>query len=316
MDRRDNMTSYFNKVVGVSFGNRQSVISMLDGKEKARVRKEPDNEFDKNAVAIDVFKNGAWLAIGYIARDNNQEINDTLDAGNDVDIQIQEITGGNGKSFGVNIHVEFEKVEGKVEEEYVTTYKGTLLPQILTHPNIPKPLHGIAPRTIMGQKWWDKTRKEVYASTDYHCIACGVSKEDARGPKWLEAHEFWEIDYNAGTAKITGIHPLCHYCHNFIHSGRLASISGGLKSENEIKRILEYGFKVLAKSNLQCFPGTLELAEKVEAETYGVTAYAMPESAVEWHNWRLLWNGVEYASKFRSFDDWQDFYNKQNGKEE
>lgn len=302
------LVSYFSKVVGVSFGDRQSVINKMTGSEKARVRAEPENEYDNNAVAIDILKDDKWLAIGYIARDNNKEICDTLAAKNEVKVDIQSVTGGNGKSYGVNIHIEYEKVDGIPEEEYVTNYTGTLMPEILTHPNIPKPLHGIAPRTIMGQKWWDKTRKEVYAKTDYHCIACGVSKDEAKGHKWLEAHEFWEIDYATGTAKITSIQPLCHYCHNFIHSGRLSKIIGGEKSENEIKHILEHGFKILSKNNLQCFPGTLELAEKIGARTFNVTAYELPDNDIEWKNWRLVWNGMEYGSKFRDMEAWQDFY--------
>lgn len=46
------------KVVGVTFQNddykvnRQDVISRLSGKEKIYLKREPNNKFDKNAVAV------------------------------------------------------------------------------------------------------------------------------------------------------------------------------------------------------------------------------------------------------------------------
>ena len=105
-----------------------------------------------------------------------------------------------------------------------------LHPEILSQPNIPQPLHGLSPRVINGDAWWNATRKEVYARYDYHCIACGVHKTEAQGPKWLEAHEVYDFDYAKGIATVKSIEPLCHYCHNFIHSGRLEAIINKEKS--------------------------------------------------------------------------------------
>lgn len=208
-----------------------------------------------------------------------------------------------------------EYFEGLLKPESETDNKlDTLscMPEILSHPNIPKPLHGIAPRTIKGQKWWEKTRQEVYKSTDYHCAACGVHKDNAKCHKWLEAHEYWTIDYEKGIAKIEKIVPLCHYCHNFIHSGRLQMIMGKEKSEQEVKDILEHGFKVLADNDLKCFPGTLELAESIGAETYGVDSYELPESEIEWGEWRLEFEGKEYTSQFKDYEEWEEHYRKLN----
>lgn len=185
-----------------------------------------------------------------------------------------------------------------------------LKPTILTHPNIPKPLHGINPRSIMGQEWWDEQRQLAYAKYDFHCIACGVAKHEAKKHKWLEAHEFYEINYNTGVVEILSIEPLCHYCHNFIHSGRMAMIIGKEKSEKEVKEILEHGFKILADNNLKCFKHTLTLAEELNAKTFGVKSYNIPKVNIEWKNWKLIFNNQEFKSKFKSFEDWEEFYAK------
>lgn len=183
-----------------------------------------------------------------------------------------------------------------------------LKPEILSHPNIPKPLHGISPRTIMGQAWWDKTRRDVYASTNYHCIACGVPKESAKEHKWLEAHEFYKIDYTRGVVTIESIEPLCHFCHNFIHSGRLAMIIDKEIPRGLAVEILEHGFFILSINKLKCFPGTLELAKVIGACTFKVKAYAVPEDTVAWGDWRLVFRGIEYHSNFSCYDEWEKHY--------
>lgn len=171
-----------------------------------------------------------------------------------------------------------------------------LIPTILQHPNIPEALHHINPRTIEGKKWWNYKRQEVYASTNYHCIACGVHKRKAKRRKWLEAHEFWNIDYQTGECKIEGIYPLCHYCHNFIHSGRLTKLlQEEVISRNYVKEILEHGFEILSKNNLKCFPGTLKLANLVKANTFGVEPYELNINPfLKEEDFYLVWKGKKY----------------------
>lgn len=184
-----------------------------------------------------------------------------------------------------------------------------LHPEILMHPNIPKPLHEVNPRNIMGQQKWDVVRQEAYASTDYHCIACGVHKSEAKGPKWLEAHEFYKMDYAGGRVEIEKIIPLCHYCHNFIHSGRLYMVMGKEKPEEEVEAILDHGFKILAEHGLTAFSFTMHLAHELDIDTYGVTQSLKPDGETpEWEDWRLVWEGKEYPPKYKTFQEWKDRY--------
>jgi len=172
-----------------------------------------------------------------------------------------------------------------------------LEPEILCHHRIPESLHYINPRTIEGRQWWDKTRLEVYASTDYHCLACGVHKKKAKIKKWLEAHEFWNINYETGECTITKIVPLCHCCHNFIHTGRLeALLQKQTISRTYVKTVLEHGFEILAKNNLQCFPLTLKLAESIKANTFGVTSFEI-KTELNKKDFYLNWQGKIYKKE-------------------
>ena len=184
-----------------------------------------------------------------------------------------------------------------------------LKPEILTHPHIPKPLHGLAPRSIMGDVWWNTIRKEVYASSAFHCVACGVHKSKAKKHQWLEAHEFWNINYETGLYEISSIEPLCHYCHNFIHSGGLSMIIGKEKYKSEIIEILEHGLKILSENKLQCFPFTLDFAKSLGCKTFGVKAYSINENhKLKWSDWKLVWEGKTYKSKFKNQQEHSNFY--------
>ncbi len=173
------------------------------------------------------------------------------------------------------------------EPDVIEPYKGELHPEILMHPNIPKPLHEVNPRNIMGQAAWDVIRKEAYASTNYHCIACGVHKSEAKG-----------------RVEIDRIIPLCHYCHNFIHSGRLSMILGKEKEEDEVIEILEHGFKVLADAGLSAFHFTVHLAHELGADDHGVVPSITPDGETPaWEDWRLVWEGNEYPPKYKTYED-------------
>lgn len=162
-------------------------------------------------------------------------------------------------------------------------------PEILFHPNIPKPLHGVAPRVVMGKEWWDMERRKSYASTGFLCAACGVSSEDALFFKHLEAHELYEIDYARGRMVFKETVPLCHACHNFIHSGRMqALVDNGKMLPSKQKKILIHGNSIL-KPIEHLRPAT-------------------PAECEEWGRWRLVFNGKEYKPKHKSLAAWMKFY--------
>lgn len=130
---------YNSKLVGVTFEGRQAVISTLKGDEPLRVRREADNEYNPNAVAVDVkvgtkgYNDPAvmredWLPIGYIAKDKNLEIAKSLDAGIPVEIKLASITGGDGKSFGINIELQYNEAPKAIETKPATEEKQAVKP--------------------------------------------------------------------------------------------------------------------------------------------------------------------------------------------
>jgi len=207
-------------------------------------------------------------------------------------------------------------------------------PAILLHPNLPKMMHGVSPRVLLGNAWWDEHRKKAYAKHDYRCWACGIEKSQAsyrRGT--LEAHEYYDVNYELGRMYLKDIVALCHSCHNFIHSGRMLMIlRAGELSWSKYLDILYYGFMVLKKAGLP--PNQFALMSYVDAADYadykgwGLPAwdrtakekYSKAEIAklsnleVAWGDWRLVIGLNEYAPKHESFDAWKNFYSTDRNK--
>jgi len=204
-------------------------------------------------------------------------------------------------------------------------------PSILQHPNIPKPLHGLNPRTLLGQSWWDKQRQRAYLKHMYHCHACGIHKDEALYRQYLEAHEYYDIDYARGRMQLTDIVALCYACHNFIHSGRLYVLL--LKGEIPPDRfilIMERGFANLMAADLRYHHHSINVA--IQAESYfdmlGIEvswdmvffspenmpntlvpgAHNPDEGNVPWGDWRLVIDGKEYAPLWKTFSDWAEHY--------
>lgn len=167
-------------------------------------------------------------------------------------------------------------------------------PEVLLHNNIPKPLHQVNPRTILGQTWWNKTRQEAYASTNFHCVACGTHRSLVRGTrKHLEGHELYEINYAKGRSKYIETVPLCPYCHSYIHDGRLRMLmESGRIHYSKFVAVIQHGDAVLAKAGLSRLTHN-------ERE-----ARLQTQPVAEWSTWRLVLNGKLYKPKFKTYEIW------------
>ena len=96
---------------------------------------------------------------------------------------------------------------------------------LLTMPNIPHPMHNMAPRTILGAATWNHMRNRCYFESGYQCEICGEKvatefyengavkhqyHDDGTLPKRaLHAHELYDIDYDKGTMTFVRAVAIC-----------------------------------------------------------------------------------------------------------
>ena len=99
---------------------------------------------------------------------------------------------------------------------------------------VPQSLWYANPRTAMGQKKWDKLRKEVYAEYDHRCGICGAQGR-------LNCHERWSYDDEAHVQTLVGFIALCDWCHHVKHIGLagILAMDGKLDYERVIQHFLE-----------------------------------------------------------------------------
>ncbi len=172
---------------------------------------------------------------------------------------------------------------------------------ILLCPNIPTPLHGVAPRVILGGSWWKKTRVAAQQSTNFRCQACGVHKDKAKFRQWLEGHELYEVDYAHGRLTYIETVPLCHACHNFIHDGRLTHLlDKGEIHHSKFSYIMSHGNRVLEESGLS-------RPSKIERDSEIISKFRNGKCAV-WEDWRMVLFGKEYPPIHRTIEDYQNYW--------
>lgn len=162
---------------------------------------------------------------------------------------------------------------------------------ILLHPNIPKPMHGTNPRSVMGKEWWDINRKKAYAKNNLCCFACGVHKSRAKYHQWLEGHESYKINYQTGKMVLQEIVALCHSCHNFIHSGRMEHLVNKRQmTYQKYEQIINHGNEIVETIPSYIIPSTYE-------------GFFAP-----WKEWHLEIDDEKFYSKFANQAEWERYY--------
>lgn len=159
-------------------------------------------------------------------------------------------------------------------------------PELLLHPTLPLPLHGVNPRSILGRKWWDNVRQKAYGENNFHCMACGIPRRDVTPRAILHAHECYDINYGTGRVVLKRIVALCPTCHDCIHIQRMNSLyDKGEVNEEDMWLLLSHKERVL-------------------------DGRSVPEvsSTVEWGDWYLELDGKKYFSKFNNIKEWREYY--------
>ncbi len=188
-------------------------------------------------------------------------------------------------------------------------------PELLLHPNLVKPLHGVSPRLLKGRKWWDEVRQGAYAENNYCCWACGTWKHKAHYRQWLEAHERYNINYVNGIVTLEEVVALCKACHSFIHSGRMwALFMKGEVSMIFLEDVLGRGIRILRAAGLSAYAffGTADIALilRINGDDLLAASRRRTRKTAEWDKWRLVLDGEEHYSPYADEDAWRAHYDK------
>lgn len=209
--------------------------------------------------------------------------------------------------------------------------KGDDLRPLIAMPNIPRPLHGVNPRTLLGTSTWNHMRKACYAQANDTCEICGYKPENLRH---RHGHEVYEIDYAHGTAKFVRVFCLCSLCHlACIHTGRALTLwkkNNPLYPTEFLLKGAEHAFKIIHDYNVEHPDADLraystfldylkhdELKGTMEGliEKYDVKFYTEVEDMVEWGDWKLIVGNQEYPTPYATKEDWKATFEDREAKD-
>lgn len=199
--------------------------------------------------------------------------------------------------------------------------------RVLGMPNIPKPLHSLAPRTVLGKHVWDQMRRATYAKADYVCEACGERCDKG----FMDAHELYDIDYEHANETFVRTIGLCRACHRLgIHTGRALTLyekNSPLMSKDKLLFGAEHAFSTIAKWNkehpddepIRVYSTWLSylknptLADEMKdlIKKYDIKFYRVAkkwENGRHWADWRLTILGKQYEPIYKTAQDWEEHF--------
>ena len=216
--------------------------------------------------------------------------------------------------------------------EYVTKWsppEGDDLRPLIAMPNIPRPLHAVAPRTILGASTWNRIRKACYAKADDTCEICGYKPDILRR---RHAHEVYEIDYVKGEARFVRAFCVCSLDHlGCIHTGRAITLYGEDNplyprdflldgAEKAFKTIYEYNKET--GSDLKLYRTFIEYLKYDELRApmldlikkYNVKFYSEdPKKTAKWGEWKLYIGNQAHPTPYKDEKEWREAMKKMSG---
>ncbi|MDX9870990.1 MAG: single-stranded-DNA-specific exonuclease RecJ [Clostridia bacterium] len=136
-----NREEFFTKAVGVTFAERQSVLSRIQDGDSAELVREPLNEYDANAVAV--FWQGEQA--GYLNACLSRVLAPVIDAGARYEAFVTQVTGRDKDTLGLNLCIKRTTREtDKVSLQQARTELQKLTPEELA-PKIRQAVIGALP---------------------------------------------------------------------------------------------------------------------------------------------------------------------------
>lgn len=193
---------------------------------------------------------------------------------------------------------------------------------LIAMPNLPKPTHALAPRTLLGVSTWNHIRKSCYAEANNTCEICGAKPDNLRH---RHAHEVYEIDYEKGEVKFVRAFCVCALCHlGGIHTGRASTLyrqGNPLYPKEFLLEGAEHAFQLIRdynrdhpKADLRAYVTFLDylkcdgLRAPMEKliEKYHIKFYREdPKKLADWGDWKLIIGNQEYPTPYKDEKAWE-----------